>query len=106
MAKATAPNPTQALLIGQFCVVRCRDSGVQTGYLEALDGSTAVLREQRRIWRWKGANTVLELSLRGADQDYTRITEPVALGVVTDAIEIIPCTDAARDNLSKSRWDK
>lgn len=92
--------------IGTFVVVRTYSAGVHCGVLAAQDGKLVTLTDARRIWRWRGANTLHELSLRGADQDWTRISEPVASIDLSDAIEVIGCTDEARADLQVSRWAK
>lgn len=91
--------------VGKFVLIRTYSAGVHCGVLASINGKEAELTDARRIWRWKGANSLNELSLKGADQDYTRISEPVPTITLTEAIEIIPCSDAARENLSLSRWD-
>jgi hypothetical protein len=87
-----------------FVLIRARDAGVHCGTLELFDRDVVTLSDCRRVWRWKGANTLHELSLRGADKDYTRISEPVSRVVIIGACEIIDCTEAARENLIASRW--
>lgn len=62
------------------------------------------LADARRVWRWRGANSLHELSLRGAAKEYTRISEPVEQILLLDAIEVIPCTAEAEKNLRQSRW--
>lgn len=89
---------------GKFVVIRTYSAGVHVGTLESLEGTRAVLVDARRVWRWRGANTLSELSQKGADTDWTRISEPVPSILLSEAIEVIPCSDAARENLSKSRW--
>lgn len=92
--------------LNRFVVVRGRDSGVNCGYLEEIypaDG-VAVIRESRKIWGWDGAHTCHELANAGASMDDTRISEPTELVAMLDVVEILLCTDAARDNLSQSRW--
>jgi hypothetical protein len=87
-----------------FVLVRTYSAGVHCGTLEHRDGRECRLSSARRIWRWRGANSLHELSLRGADMDWTRISEPVESIDLTEAIEIIPCTPEAEKNLSNSRW--
>lgn len=89
-----------------FVIVRTYSAGVHCGYLrfKSENGKEVHLEEARRIWRWKGANTLNELSLHGCDDDYTRISEPVKKIELTEAIEIIKCEAKAEENLSKSRW--
>lgn len=91
--------------LGKFVLLRTRDSGVHCGILVSQVGQTVELSEARRIWRWRGANTLNELSVNGASMtDYTRISNPVESITILDGLEIIPCTDIAKKNLEISRW--
>lgn len=87
-----------------FVLVRTYSAGVHVGTLVSQSGKEVTLSDARRVWRWKGANSLSELSQKGADEGYTRISEPVPSIVLTEAIEVIPCSKEAQDNLSKSRW--
>jgi len=91
---------------GQFVVVRTFSAGVHVGTLTAADGKNVTLVNARRVWRWRGANTLHELALRGCDEIHSRISEPVAEIALTEVIEIIAASDAGRENLSRSRWGK
>jgi hypothetical protein len=85
-------------------LIRTYSAGVHVGELVARDGREVTLRDAHRIWRWRGANTLHELSQRGADQEWTRISERVPEIVLTEAIEVIPCTDLAASDLRSPRW--
>ena len=88
-----------------FVVVRTHSAGVHTGYLVSRSDQDVTLREARRIWRWRGANTLHEIALRGASlTEYTRISESVEAITLTEGIEVIPATAEAEDNLRRSRW--
>lgn len=87
-----------------FVIVRTYAAGVHTGTLESNDAKTVVLSNARRVWRWRGANTLHEMSLRGVDETYSRISEPVPTITLLDAIEIISCSKDAKANLERSRW--
>lgn len=89
-----------------FVVVRTFSAGVHCGVLEARKGKEVTLSDARRIWRWQGANTLHEISLRGIDFGYSRISEPVDRIDITEAIEVLFATPAAAENLSQSRWPK
>jgi len=91
-------------MIGQFCLVRTYSAGVHCGTLVESSGTAVRLKNARRIWRWNQANTLNELSLRGSGKEFTRISEPVADILLTEAIEVIPCTAKAQANLEESRW--
>lgn len=92
-------------MIGEFVLVRTRDAGVHCGTLAESSGTATLLTDARRIWRWNGANTLHELSLYGATEEYTRISESVGRILLTESIEVIPCTEKSRRNLIRSRWD-
>ena len=89
-----------------FVIVRTYSAGVHCGVLIFHKDKHAELKNARRIWRWKGANTLNEVALRGCAEDWTRISEPVKDIVLTEAIEVIKCTKEARENLERSRWEK
>ena len=74
--------------------------------LVEIAGTSVLLSDARRVWRWSGANSLHELSIRGAAEQGTRISEPVAKILLTECIEVIPCEKQAEENLSKSRWSK
>lgn len=90
--------------LGKVVVVRTQSAGVHVGRLTSRHGSTVVLRDAVRVWRWRGANTLHELALRGAAEEWTRISEPVDRITLLGAIEIIPATTTAAVNLHRSRW--
>lgn len=90
----------------QFVLVRTYSAGVHCGWLVECNGTAVLLKDARRIWRWRGANSLHELSLHGAAQEHTRISEPVPAILLTEAVEVIPCSEEAQKNLTKSRWGR
>ena len=91
-------------MVGKFVLVRTYSAGVHCGTLVSADGKTVELKDARRVWRWRGANTLSELSQQGAEHDWTRISEVVPEILLTEAIEVIPCSEVAELNLKVSRW--
>jgi hypothetical protein len=91
-------------MIGEFVLIRTRSAGVHVGTLVECTGTAVLLADARRLWRWGGANTLHEVSVRGPSEDWTRISEPVDRILLTEAIEVIPCTPEAEENLRRSRW--
>jgi hypothetical protein len=89
----------------KIVLVRTYSAGVHVGELVSRDGKEVTLKDAHRIWRWRGANTLTELALRGASQDYTRISErsPGEI-VLTEAIEVIDVSLDAATNLRSARW--
>jgi hypothetical protein len=88
-----------------YVVVRTYSAGVHVGELVRHNGKEVKLRNASRVWRWRGANTLHELSQHGASlTDWTRISEQVSSITLTEAIEVIECSSLARENLSQPRW--
>jgi hypothetical protein len=87
-------------MIGKYVLVRTYSAGVHSGTLAARDGKEVVLTGARRIWHWQGAASLSELAVRGTARPH-ECKVPVAVPeiVLTEAIEIIPCTDAARASI-------
>lgn len=96
MSEATWPE-------GHFSVIRTYSAGVHVGIVAHRAGTDVALVEARRIWRWQGANTLHEIALRGVGAG-SRLSEPVESILLTQAIEIIPCTAEAERNLRSAKW--
>lgn len=84
-------------MIGKYCMVRTYSAGVFAGVVEERNGKEARLSNARRIWYWAGAASLSQLAMSGtsAPKD-CRFPEPVSEVLLTEVIEIIPITDAAR----------
>lgn len=89
----------------QYVVVRTYSAGVHVGTLDQRNGKEVMLLDARRIWNWNGANTLHEIALRGVAQG-SRVSEPVSRILLTEAIEIIAATDAARACFESVGWNK
>ena len=86
-----------------YVVVRTRSAGVHVGVLESRKGLEVVLSKARRLWSWKGANTLSEVSLHGVAAG-SKVSEAVSSVTLTEAIEVIPATAKARKNLESASW--
>ena len=76
---------------GPLSIIRTYSAGVHVGEVVGHDGTVVKLKNARRLWRWRGANTLNEISLSGVNRnEYTRISEIVSEITLTEAIEIIP----------------
>lgn len=87
----------------QYVVVRTDTAGVHVGELVRRDGKEVELTCARRIWSWKGANTLHEIALNGVSAG-SKVSEPVASIFLTEAIEIIVATERARLSLETVKW--
>ncbi len=94
--------------IGKYVIVRTWSAGVHVGILtnttETIDGLRSELTETRRIWKWSGANTLSEISLRGVDTSDSKLSEQIDFNCLEKSIEIIPCTVDAEKNLRGAKW--
>lgn len=84
-------------------LVRTYSAGVHIGELFSREGKEIVLLNARRIWSWKGANTLHEISLRGVGAG-SKISETIPTITLIEAIEVIPLSSAAADNLYSAGW--
>lgn len=77
-------------------IVRGDRSGVFFGTLKAKEGTEVELENCRRIWYWEGAATISQLAAEGTSEPKAcKFTVPVDSIIITDIVEIIPCTDIA-----------
>ncbi len=90
---------------GKYCVIRTYSAGVHVGVVTHQSGTEVGLKDARRIWRWEGANTLNEIALAGVGKG-SRVSERVAEILLTEAIEVIPATEAAQENLSAAKWER
>lgn len=88
---------------GHYCVIRTYSAGVHVGVVVSHRDREVVLADARRIWSWKGANTLHEIALRGVGSG-SRVSEFVDRILLTEAIEIIPCTPTAEGAIRSARW--
>ena len=79
---------------GKEVIVRTWSAGVHFGTLVRQEGTEVVLHNARRIWRWEGAFTLSAVAVNGVGKG-SKLTVPVPQILLTEAIEIIPCTEEA-----------
>ena len=77
-------------------IVRGDRSGIFFGTLAAKNGREVKLEKCRRLWYWDGAASISQLATEGTVKPHNcKFTVTLDEIVITDAIEIIPCTDKA-----------
>jgi hypothetical protein len=87
-------------IIGKYCIVRCSRASVFAGIVAEREGQAVLIRDARRIWSWSGAASLSQLALDGTKEpNECKFTVACESVVVLDAIEIIPCTDAAQRSI-------
>jgi hypothetical protein len=83
-------------MIGKTCIVRTYSAGVFLGTVKERNGKEVLLTEARRIWYWDGAASLSQLANEGTSKPGNcKFPAPVAEVLLTEAIEIIPATEAA-----------
>ena len=83
-----------------YQIVRTYSAGVFAGYVESRNGQEAVIRNARRLWYWDGAASLSQLAVEGvAKPDNCKFPCEVNRIVVTQAIEILDCTEKARQSI-------
>lgn len=82
--------------INQKCVFRGNNSGVFFGTLLEKDGQEVLIGNCRRIWYWKGACSLTDIANIGTiEPNECLFTIPTESMMITDCIEILPCTEQA-----------
>lgn len=81
-------------------IVRGDKSGVFFGTLLRKKGNNVELANCRRLWYWEGAASINQLAVDGTlKPDECKFTVPVKSIEILDAVEIIPCTNKAIENI-------
>lgn len=84
--------------LGKKCVIRTYASGVHFGTLTAQNGRQVELENARRLWRWDVAPhgiSLSEVATHGPVGSRSKICCVVDEISILDALEVIPCSDAA-----------
>jgi len=93
-------------MIGKKVIIRTYSAGVHYGTLKSREGKEAVLTDSIRIWYWSGANSLSQLAVDGTKEasncKFARVVPEI---LVTEAIEIIPCSEKAIESIeSVKSW--
>lgn len=92
----------------KYYIIRGDRSGVFFGQIAGRNGQEVELRNVRKLWYWEGACAVEQLAVDGAKKPHNcNFTVVVPEMVVTDAIQIIPCSDKAAKILGEVKvWKR
>lgn len=86
-------------IIGKPVIIRTFSAGVHFGTLKSYDGRrVVVLSDARRIWYWEGAFTLSAVAMTGVNSS-SKLSVVVPEILLTEVIEIIPCSEEATQNL-------
>lgn len=89
-------------------MVRTYSAGVFAGTIVSRKGKEAVLKNARRIWYWDGAASLSQLATTGTSKpENCKFPAPVASVLLTEVIEVIPITLAAKKSIEGVKvWEK
>lgn len=94
-------------LIGKKVVVRSSPSGCWHGELVSMEGTTATLRNARRLWRWWAAKGVSISGVASGGLKESKISEcrialPVEIAVILDVCEVLSASLVASDSIESA----
>ena len=92
----------------EYVVIRTYSAGVHTGYLESRAGKDVCLRKSRRIWYWDGAASLSQMAVDGvSNPDGCKFSVEVDKIELTEAVEVLYCTEKAKTNICGVKvWKK
>ena len=86
-------------------IIRTKAAGVFLAEVVSREGSTLVLKNAIRLWRWEGAASLSQLAVEGVkNPEGCKFCVPISV-IVFEVIEIIDTTPAAVSSiLSVTPW--
>jgi len=86
----------------KYYIVRTYSAGVFFGEIIKREGHEVMMRNARRIWYWSGAASLSQLAMEGTkNPSQCKFPCPVDEIILTQAIEIIPCTEQAIKSINE-----
>jgi hypothetical protein len=80
-----------------YVIARTYSAGVFAGYLKSRVGKEGMLLNARRLWYWKGAASLSQLSQDGVSAPSDcKFPAEVPSVTLTEIIEVLPCSEKAR----------
>lgn len=92
-----------------YCIVRTYSAGVFAGWFDTkTKGKEGTVFEARRLWHWDGANSLSELCMKGVGKpNNCKFPIAVPMVVLKEIIEVLPCTDVAKESIENVReWSQ
>lgn len=90
-----------------YVIVRTYSAGVHAGYLVGRNGKEVTLKYARRLWYWDGAASLSQMAVDGVSKPGNcKFPCEVDEIILTEAIEILPCTEKARKSITEVKiWE-
>ena len=77
-------------------IVRTYSAGVFFGEVKSRRGQEVTMRNARRLWSWYGAASLSQLAMEGVKEpDKCKFPCEVTEVLLTQVIEVVPCTEVA-----------
>jgi len=96
-----------------YCIIRTYSAGVFAGFINRTDAlnspyQSATIYNSRRIHWWEGAASISQVSQEGFKKlDACRIAMVVPEEDLRRIIEVIPCTEVAKNQIEGAKeWKK
>ena len=91
-----------------YVIVRTYSAGVFAGELVRREGKEVELKNARRLWYWAGASSLSQLAMEGVKRpNDCKFPREVSSVILTEAIEILPVTEAARLSIAGVKvWEQ
>jgi hypothetical protein len=91
-----------------YVIVRTYSAGVFAGYLKERNGKEGTILHSRRLWYWKGASSLSQLSQEGVTcPDECKFPCVVPTTELTEIIEVLTCTKKAQDCIQSVKvWEQ
>ncbi len=100
-SEVSIPAPKKKGL--EYCIVRTYSAGVWAGWIDTKSKEMCQeVLEARRLWRWWSEFTLSALAKEGYREDKkeeNKYAMPVDRVILTQIIEIIPCTKNAMEKI-------
>lgn len=85
----------------EYVIVRTYSAGVFAGYLKTRKEREVTLLNARRLWYWDGAASLSQLAMEGVSKPQNcKFPQEVDSIELLEAIEILPCTQKAKDSIA------
>lgn len=94
---AVLNTPAKSMKGKKYVIVRTYSAGVFAGYLDKKEGQNAIVLQARRLWYWKGAASLSQLSQEGVTcPNECKFPMEVPSVELAQVIEVLPCSEKAR----------
>ena len=83
-----------------YVIVRTYSAGVFAGNLKSRNWKEVELENARRFWYWEGAASLSQMAMEGtSNPGGCKFPCEVKSITLTEAIEVIPCTEVAEKSI-------